>query len=268
MNSVSNNRTLTGCTVLTSPSVTRELATELERYGACILTWPKLDIRALDNYEALDEAIENLFGYDWLIFRNVNAVDFFLRRLRELGHEISELDSLRVCGVGEAAVYKLEASEVHLDVIPDRLSSQAAFGAIETYAGGLDAFRGLAFLIPGAGASRDYLPVALQDAGARADLVTTYRTCSANDPALARTNALLAGGGIDCVAFTTSAKVREFAAMFDTDDLGRLMAGIAVACADKATVHTAAGFGLTADIVPNESTAPALAQAIASYFPH
>jgi uroporphyrinogen III methyltransferase/synthase len=267
MNSVSKNGPLDSRTVLVSPSVTRELRAELEGLGARVLTWPKLDIRALHNYRALDEAIENLFGYDWLIFRNVNAVDFFLRRFRELGHEISELDSLRVCGIGEEAVYKLEASQVHLDVIPDRLSSQAAFGAIETYAGGRDAFRGLTFLIPGAAASCDYLSEALQDAGARVDLVTTYHTCSANDPALARINALVAGGGIDCVAFTTSAEVKEFAAVFDANDLNRLVDGIAVACIDETTFRTIAGFSLTADIVPKESTVPALAETIGFYFP-
>lgn len=259
---------LAGRTILVSPDNRHaELTTELERYGARVLTWPKLDLRALANCEALDESIENLFGYDWLIFRNVNAVDFFLRRFQELGHEISELDSLRVCGVGEEAVYKLEASQVHVDVIPDRLSSQAAFSAIETYAGGRDAFRGFTFLIPGAAASRDDLPEALQDAGARVDLVTTYRTCSANDPALARINALVTGGGIDCVAFTTSAEVREFAAVFDTNDLNRRVDGIAVGCIDEATVQTIAGFSLTADIVPKESTVPALAQAIGFYLP-
>jgi uroporphyrinogen III methyltransferase/synthase len=266
MNSVSKNRPLTDRTVLIAPSVTGNLTTELEHYGARVLTWPKLDIRTLDNCDALDESIENLFGYDWLIFRNVNAVDFFLRRFQELGHEISELDSLRVCGVGEEAVYKLEASQVHLDVMPDRISSQAAIDAIETYAGGRDAFRGLTFLIPGAGASRDYLPEALQEAGSRVDLVTTYRTCSGNDLAMTRISTLLASGGIDCVAFTTSAEVKEFAAVFDANDLNRLVDGIAVACIDETTVQTLAGFSLTADTIPKRSTVPALAEVIALYF--
>src|ERR1700686_2768239 len=267
MNSVTKNRSLTGRTVLVSPSVTRELTTELERQGARVLTWPKLDIRALDNCDALDESIENLFGYDWLIFRNVNAVNFFLRRFQDTGHEISELDSLSVCGVGAEAVYKLEAAQVHIDVIPDRASTQAAFGAIETYAGGRDTFHGLNFLIPGAGAFRAYLAEALQDAGARVDFVTTYRTCSANDPVVSRINVLVTGGGIDCVAYTTSSEVREFAAVFDTNDLGRLVAGGAMACIDETAVQTMAEFGLTADIVPQESSLPSLAQSIALFFP-
>lgn len=97
--------------------------------------------------------------------------------------------------------------------------------------------------------------------------MATYRTCSANDPALARTNALVAGGGIDCVAFTTAAEVKEFAAVFDANDLNRLVDGIAVGCIDETTVQIVAGFSLTADIVAKEPTVPALAQAIGFYLP-
>lgn len=267
MDSESKQRPLAGRTVLIAPSGAPELTTELERYGARVLTWPKLDVRALDNCDALDESIENLFGYDWLIVRNANAVDFFLRRFQELGHEISELDALRVCGVGEEAVSKLESAQVHVDVIPDRPSSQAVCGAIETYAGGPDALRGLTFLIPGAGASRDYLPAALQDAGARVDLVATYLTCTANDPTLARITTLLTGEGIDCIAFTTPSEQLEFASLFDTSDLGQFLSGVAVACLDENTADEAVRFSLTADIIPLKSSLPALAQAIADNLP-
>jgi len=98
---------LTSRTILIASSVPLELTTELERYGARVLTWPKLDVRAPDNFAAIDEGIGNLFGYDWLIFQSVNAVNFFLRRFQTLGHEISELDALRVCAVGQETVRTL-----------------------------------------------------------------------------------------------------------------------------------------------------------------
>ncbi len=259
------NVTLNGYTVLVAPSGPSELTTELERYGARVLAWPKLDVRAIDNCDALDESIENLFGYDWLIFRNAHAVDFFLHRFQELGHEISELDALRVCGPGEDTTHKLEAAQVHLDVIPDRVSSPEVRSAIEIYAGGPDYLRGLNFLIPGAAALRDYLAEALQDASARVDTVAAYRTCSANDPAMTRISTLLKGGGIDCVAFITLSELREFAAVFDTNDLGRLLTGVAVACIDETIAVTAAEFSLTAEITSRESSATSLAQAIAFY---
>jgi uroporphyrinogen III methyltransferase/synthase len=265
MVSVPNNQALPGRTVLVSPNETQgKLATQLAGHGARVLTWPILDVGEAEHPQALDEAIENLFGYDWMIFHTVNAVDFFLRRFQALGHEISDLDGLRVCGVGEATVRRLEESQVHIDVIPDRLSTQAIFEAIETYVGGRDALRGLNVLVPTAGSSRGYLQEVMEEFGARVDLVAAYRTAPGTDSGLVRTNALLAGGGIDWVAFTSGSDVRDLAAVLDTNDLDGVLAGIGVVCMDEITTQTANEFGLTTDIVSNEPEA--LIQAMATYF--
>lgn len=266
MKPVPNDQPLTERTLLIAPSVGRELAIEFEAHGARVLTWPKLDIRALDNCDALDESIQNLFGYDWLIFRNFNAADFFLRRLKDLGRDISELDALRVCAIGEATIKRLDEAQVHIDVSPDRLSSEAGFTAIETYVGGRDLLGGLNFLIPRAAISRDSLAQTIEDAGARVDEVTSYRTSAADNTDLAQIKGLLSGGGIDCVAFAGGSEVLELAAVFDTNDLHRLVDGIAVACIDESTAKTAAEFGVHVDTGPTEATIEALKQAIALYF--
>lgn len=258
---------LAGRTILVSPDARHaKLATELERHGARVLTWPRLDMSHVESNAALDEAMENLFGYDWLIFRNIYAVDFFLRRLRELGRDVGELDSLRVCAIGEAIKVRLEEFLVHVDVIPDRLSSAAALSAIESYAGGRNSFRGQNFLIPRAAIGRDSLTQTLEDAGARVDEVTSYRTCSADNPDLAQIKGLLTGGGIDCIAFAASSEIRDFAAVFDANDLALLLTGVIVACVDESTTQTAADFGLRLEVTSGESTSPALAHAIAFHF--
>lgn len=262
MISASKNRTLVGRTVLISPSDTPELATELERYGARIRTWPKLDIGQLDNCLALDEAIENLFGYDWLIFRNIHAVDFFLRRFRELGRDMSDLEALSVCAIGEATQTRLEEFPLHVDVVPDQLSSAAAFSAIESYVGGRDSLAGMNFLIPRAAIASDSLTRSLEELGARGDEVTTYRTCSADNPDLAQIKGLLTGGGIDCIAFAASPEMRDFAAVFDTNDIQRLVDGIAVVCLDESTAQVAAEFGVHVDLRPSDATIAALAQTV------
>src|SRR5260221_4474198 len=134
MKSVPDSRALSDRTVLISPTETEgELGKELAQHGARVLAWPTLDISALETSAALDEAIANLFGYDWLIFQRVPAVDFFLRRFRGLGYEISELDALRVCGVGAEAVSRLEQCQGHIDFIPGRLFSQLVVAADDNY---------------------------------------------------------------------------------------------------------------------------------------
>src|SRR5256714_13887112 len=79
-----------------------EFAGLLEAYGARVVACPTIEIVEPESYAPLDQALENLYGYDWLIFTSVNGVDYFLRRLAALGKDVSELDELRVCAIGAA----------------------------------------------------------------------------------------------------------------------------------------------------------------------
>ena len=106
----------------------------------------------------------------------------------------------------------------------------------------------------------------LEDAGARVDVVVAYRTVAPLNTELTNINALLAGGGIDCVAFLGASAVDDFAQLFDTNDLSELFKGVAVAFLDDAIAQTALEFGLPAGIAPVESTIPALVQAISAHF--
>ncbi len=58
-----------------------ELSTLLESYGAKVFVCPTIEIREPESYERLDEALDHLYGYDWLIFTSANGVEFFMKRL-------------------------------------------------------------------------------------------------------------------------------------------------------------------------------------------
>lgn len=243
-----------------------EFASALESFGARVVFCPTIEIVPPESYAQLDEAIENLFGYDWLVFTSTNAVEHFLARLEALGRGADELDELRVCAVGEATSARLAAARVHVDVVPERAQAEGVFDALEEYAGGRENLRGLNFLFPRAAAGRDFIPGALGEAGARVDVVTAYRTASPETTERARAEALLVGGGVDCVTFASPSAVRNFAQLFDTADLAPLLAGVRVACIGETTAAAAAALNLRPDIVPAEHNAPALARAVADYF--
>src|SRR5580765_1052092 len=102
MEPVAINQSLANRTILVAASEDHRLVAELTRTGARVVTWPKIEVTDPESFTTLDEAIQNLFGYDWLIFANANAAGFFLRRLQNLDHEVSELDELRVCALDES----------------------------------------------------------------------------------------------------------------------------------------------------------------------
>ncbi len=261
-------RPLAGRTVLVTRAREQaaEFAAALEAFGARVVFCPTIEIVAPESYARLDEAVENLFGYDWLIFTSTNAVEHFLARLDALSKDVSELDELRVCAVGAATAERLAEAHVHVDVVPERAQAEGVFAALSDYAGGEEHLRGLNFLFPRAAAGRDYLPRALEEAGARVDVVTAYRTVRPETTDRAKTEALLVGGGVDCVTFTSPSTVRNFAQLFDTSDLAPLLDGVRVACIGETTARAAADLNLRADIVPAEHNARALARAVAEFY--
>jgi uroporphyrinogen III methyltransferase/synthase len=196
----------------------------------------------------------------------VNGVDFFLRRLKALGRDGSDLDELRVCAIGEATALRLREAQIHVDVVPEHFKAEGVYKAIENYVGGSAALNRLNFLIPRAAVARDYLPRALEEAGARVDVVPAYRTVRPHTQERGRVEAMLAGGAVDCITFTSSSTVTNFAQLFDTTDLSQLLAGVQVACIGDITAATAAEYNLRTDIMPKEYTIPALTRAIVDYY--
>jgi len=243
----------------------QEFVNELAQYGAEVILCPTIEIRELESYDRLDDAIEHLYGYDWLIFTSVNGVEHFFRRLETRGHDASDLDELKVCAIGEATAERLRNLQVHVDVIPEEFKAEGVFAALERFVGGREALARLNVLIPRASVARDYLPKALEEAGARVDVVPAYRSLVPDDLDRGRVAAMLSGSA-DCIAFTSSSTVRNLAQLFDTQDLSQALAGVVVACIGDITATTATDYGLQVVIQPQQFTIPALARAIADYF--
>ena len=220
-----------------------ELAATYEQSGQRVFMWPELDVAELNNNFSLDESIDHLFGYDWLILKNERAAEFFLRRLIEVKHHTASLDELHVLAIGEATVAKLVDAHVHVDILLDRHMHDSLVASLRSYVGGEESIASLNLLFPSAHVTHEAFEVELEERGARVDCVAAYRT-TLDTRRMAELNALLAGGGIDAVIFRDSQSVEECARVFDTDDLPRVLRGVSVICDDEAARATAAEFGL------------------------
>jgi uroporphyrinogen III methyltransferase/synthase len=268
MPETTNKKTLNEITfvIAQAHAQSEAFASKLKSYGAKVLPCPISEIVPLDNYEQPDEAIENLYGYDWIIFTNINSVEYFLERFEFLGHDITELYDLRICAVGEATSVRLRDSDIHVDVVPRLFSVEEVFESLSDYLGGIKQLNRLNFLMPYALDARDNLPNTLQAAGARVDVIPVYKTIAPKSPEFAKVKALIKGGGVDCITFTSASAISNFAQIFETDDLSRILEGVKVACIGEITSITAAEFGLKTNIRPNEHTIQALTEAIVEYF--
>ena len=261
------SKPLSGRTVVVTRAASQagEFSAELEAYGAKVIVCPTIEITEPETYERLDEAIDHLYGYDWLIFTSANAIDFFLRRLSTRGIEVQDLDDIKVCAIGQASADKLRDAHVHVDVIPSQAKAEGVFAALAEFVGGSEHLHGLNILLPRAAVGRDYLPKALEEAGARVDVVTAYRTIVPENLDRGRLSAMLAGSA-DCIAFTSSSTVKNLARLFDTHDLSKILSGVTIACIGDLTAATAEEHGLKTDVKPNHSTVKDLAKSIADHY--
>jgi uroporphyrinogen-III synthase len=223
--------------------VSKELAEQFSELGGRVIRLPEFELVDVDDHTALDETIDNLFGYDWLIFETPGAVTFFLSRFAHLGHAVSELDALRVCA-SEPAAKELEAAQVHVDVIPQRLSSTGLIQAIQNYLGGREDLRALNVLIPGGSVSSDSLKDLFEDTGARVDTATLYRIRLEDSMALRQLQALLNGGGIDLIVLNKPEAVTQLAILLSTRDLAAMLNDVSIVCRDHETARAARSFDL------------------------
>ena len=260
-------QSLQGRTVVVTRAASQavELTTLLESYGAAVIVCPTIEIREPESYQRLDEALDHLYGYDWLIFTSTNGVEYFNKRLLERELRIADLDEIRVCAIGQRTAEKLHDSHVHVDLVPSQSTAEGVFAALSEFAGGEEQLRGLNFLLPRAAVGREHLPRALEQAGARVDVVTTYQTVLPENFDRGRFGAMLTGSG-DCIAFTSPSTIKNLAKLFDTHDLGKVLPGVVIACIGSVTATAAVEYGLTVDIQPEQFSAKDLAHAIAEHY--
>ncbi len=114
--------------------------------------------------------------------------------------------------------------------------------------------------------ARDFLPEKLRSFGAEIDVVETYQTIVPKSPETTKLKTLIAADSIDCITFTSSSTVKNFARIFQLNDLSQLLKNVKIACLGDITAKTANEFGLNVDILPAEFTTSALAQAITDFY--
>ncbi len=237
-----------------------DFAELLEGYGAEVIRCPTIAFLPPEDWKALDQSLERIGSYDWVIFTSANGVRSFVGRLREKKGDLGALHGVRVATIGPATAATLEEAGLRPDLVPDEYRAEAILEALDRD------LRGMRFFIPRAAEAREVLPAGLRERGAHVDVVAVYRTVQVADEAGALLN-LLRAGQVDVVSFTSSSTVVNFAEMFPGEDLPALLKDVTIACIGPITAETAARYGLTAHVIPSAFTIPSLADALATHLP-
>lgn len=216
----------------------RKLAADLKEAGAKVFEFPPMQTEKLDLDETARDALKNLEQFDWLIFPDVLAADFFLELLEESEIDLFELDFLRTCALGEAVADHLRFVQIHADVIPATIDGEQTFLAIADYAG-KDNLEKLTFLLPKEISSKNALTNELRKVGAAVFELPIYKAKVSNKLEITKMKTLLENGAVDEFVFTAPTDFIWFNYYFNDRNLNDVFADVKISATGAGTLQAA-----------------------------
>ena len=233
----------------------------LTEYGATCLEAPTIEIAPPDDgYVALDEAIQRLDRYQWLVFTSPNGVVAFFERLFGSGCDVRALGACKLAAIGAATAEALQEHGLIADVVPEDFRAEGLVASLSPLV-----HPGQLLLLPRAQEAREVLPQEMARQGVIVHVAPSYKTVPpAHLPP--DTESALARGEIDVLTFASSSTVTNFVRLIGLEHFKKLAAQAVIAAIGPITAKTLNQFGLEARIQPQTYTIPALAAAIVDYF--
>lgn len=234
-----------------------KLSFALENLGATVIEYPTIKIVApSDNFAALDAAIDDLHGFDWLIFTSANGVEKFFERLKLHGLDTRALGGVKVAVIGSATADALQSFGVVADVVPKKFIAESLANALKNFV------RGKRILLARAQEARDVLPDALENFGAEVVIAPAYQTVR-ESPAQN-----IDFDSIDLITFTSSSTVKNFVMICDESVSIDAFKKIPCAAIGPITAHMLEVFSVIPAVVADEFTIDGLVEAIKKFYEH
>ena len=237
------------------------LSRELKKQGAAVLEIPFIEIRKPKSFQALDSALKNLAGYDWLILTSVNGVEAMWDRMKKARMTKRSLIHLHIAAIGPATKKAIEQRGASVDVVPKEYVAESIVQSLK------DEVKDKRVLLVRAKVARDVIPRELRKAGAQVDVVDAYQTVVPRSSG-ARLRTALKNGNLrpHIVTFTSSSTVKNFVTLLGNGRrfVPTKLQDMRTASIGPVTTSTLRELGLPVDIEAAEFTIPGLIAAIVS----
>ncbi len=236
------------------------LVSQLTQLGAECIEIPTIKIAPPEDLSPLKQAIENISGYDWLVFTSVNGVKFFFDTLFGMGKDVRCLGHLKFACIGPVTKERLSDYGIISDILPKTYRAESVIEAFS----GVD-IKDKKVLLPRAKVARTILPEELTRMGAFVDEITAYET-RMDDSRKAELIDALKAEQIDAVTFTSSSTVSNFMDLLADEDAQTLLKRVVFASIGPITSDTIRDLGFKPDIEAEEFTIPGLIDSLLNYY--
>ncbi len=213
----------------------KKLAVQLANNNVKSFLFPTLETEKITllNEEKI-ALLKNINVFDWLIFTDVLAVDYFLETLTENEIDFFELDAVRVCAFGEAVADRLRFDQIHADLIPNSLTAESIFSNISVYVGE-SGLVDLKFLLIKEISTNFEINELLKKKNIELTELLIYKAKDFDKNNIARLKTLIKGGAIDEFVFSSPEDLIALKNCFAGEDLEKLFAEVKISAVDANT---------------------------------
>ncbi|MFM7547656.1 MAG: uroporphyrinogen-III synthase [Cyanobacteriota bacterium] len=179
-----------------------------EQAGASVVDLPALVVTAPDAWGPLDDALEDLEHFHWIVFSSGNGVESVEQRLRRRGSRLANRPAgVKIAAVGRKTAAQLEALGAAANFVPPAFVADSLIEHFPVSGWGLR------LLLPRVqSGGRTLLGEAFAAAGARVVEVAAYETrCPDGLPSAAQL--ALEQGRLDAITFSSAKTVSHTAAL-------------------------------------------------------
>jgi len=190
------------------------LSSKFRNLGAEVYEFPVISITPPDTWAPLDEAIEKIKQYDWVLFASANAVDAFVSRTEAVGIGKEELDFTKFAVIGPGTANALAERSMKPSFCPSTFIAETLVAEFPGYPN----LNGKRILWPRTNVGRPYVIDKMREAGAQVDVVESYHTSlPANEEEIAeRLTTLLWKNVIDVITLASAQSARNLRHILDT----------------------------------------------------
>ena len=234
-----------------------KLSGQIRELGAEVLEIPTIRIESPSSNEPLIEAVTGIGSYDWIIFTSANGVEHFFDYFFKAFCDVRDLGSVRFAAVGPATANKLRELHIHVDLMPEVHTAEAAAKALLEFQN----VENISVLLPRAEEANPELPRLLEDQGAIVDDIAFYKTVPETAD---RTGAAeeFKEHGADWITFASGSAVRHFDARFGLAKCCEDHPGLKLASIGPETTKALNALGLQPAVEAREHTIDGLANAL------
>ena len=211
------NKPLFGKNIIVTRSRTQSssIVEKIMDLGGNPIEVPTIKIEKIENNIELENEINNIKDYTYLVLSSKNGVEIFFDKLEEMNLDARTLANLKVCAIGSTTYKEIKSRGINPDIVPEKFVSESLFEELKDKLTKEDKI-----LIPRAKNARDYLVDKLSEICTVKEIHTYESVIDTSR----KENILdiLDNENLDYITFASSSSVRNFVEIIGQENLEKI----------------------------------------------